>query len=91
MQNEGLFRSNVLADQIALLAIYIPLLCTEMQSFVRTWNVHRIRKQPNRPNAVPGKPYVLYHHPPDHVRNHGLSVNIPLLETLQNDVRDWGK
>lgn len=91
LQNEGLFNSNVLADQIALLAIYIPLLRTEMQSFVRTWNAHRIRKQPNRPNAVAGKPYVLYHHSPEDIKNYGIRVHTQTLGRLQHDVKDWGK
>lgn len=91
MQNKGLFKSNVLADQIALLAVYIPLLRTDMQSFVRTWNTHRIRKQPNRPNAVAGKPYVLYHHPPEDIKNYGIRVHAQTLETLQKDVQDWGE
>jgi len=91
LQNEGSFDSNILPDQIALLAIYIPLLRTEMQSFTRTWNSHRIRKQPNRPNVVAGKPYVLYHHTSEHVRNYGLSVDMEQLKRLQNDVRDWGE
>jgi hypothetical protein len=91
LQKEGLFSINVLADQIALLAIYLPILRTDMHSFMQTWNIHRIRKQPNRPNAVPGKPYVLYHHPPELILNYGLSVDVELLNTLQNDVRDWGK
>lgn len=60
-----------------------------MQSFVRTWNIHRIRKQPKRPNVVAGKPVVLYHYPPKEVSNYGLSVPKERLELLKNDVREW--
>lgn len=88
---DGDFCATSLADQIALLAIYIPLLRTQMQSFVRTWNRHSIRKQPNRPNAISGKPFVLFHHSPSHVENYGLSINSDKLGDLQNDVREFGK
>jgi hypothetical protein len=91
LQQEAIFCSTNLADQIALLAIYIPILRTEMQSFVRTWNIHSIRRQPKRPNVVPGKPNILYHHSPEHISNYGLSVDDELLQKLQGDVQEWGK
>ena len=91
LQQDGLFNINIKADQIAMFAIYIPILRTEIQSYVRTWNGHRIRKQPNRPNAVAGKPHILYHYPPQLVQNYGLSVDTVRLDMLQNDVREWGK
>jgi hypothetical protein len=87
----GDFCATSLADQIALLAIYIPLLRTQMQSFVRTWNRHSIRKQPNRPNAISGKPVVLFHHTSEHVTNYGLSVDNDKLVELQNDVREFSR
>lgn len=85
-----MFRSNSLADQIALLAIYMPIIRAEVASFIRTWNVHYIRKQKNRPHVVHGKPYMNYHLPSDGVRNLGLPVDQELLKTLQNEVKDWG-
>ncbi len=74
-----------------MFAIYLPILRTQIQSYIRTWNTHRIRKQPNRPNAIAGKPHKLYHRPPLLVQNYGLSVHAERLDQLQNDVRDWGK
>lgn len=88
---EGNFNPTVLSDQIALLAIYIPVLRTQIQSFVRTWNIHSIRKQRNRPNVTPGKPFILYHHPPPHIQNQGLSIDSETLRELQNDVQEWSK
>ena len=61
-----------------------------MRGFVRTWNIHLIRKQPNRPNSIPGRPYILYHHSPDHVSNYGQSISMEKLAELQADVREWG-
>ncbi|KAL4872283.1 hypothetical protein BDV12DRAFT_183231 [Aspergillus spectabilis] len=49
---EGIFSSYTLSDQVALYAIYMPLLRNQIYSFVRTWNCHRIRKQKNRPHLV---------------------------------------
>jgi hypothetical protein len=91
LQQDGLFDINVIADQIAIFAIYLPILRTEIQSYVRTWNTHRIRKQSNRPNAIAGKPHMLYRYPPPLVQNCGLSVDTVRLNILQNDIREWGK
>ncbi|KAH6988799.1 hypothetical protein BKA56DRAFT_477300 [Ilyonectria sp. MPI-CAGE-AT-0026] len=59
----GLFEPSHIYDQIALLYIYMEPLDTDLRGFVRVWNNHYIRKQPNRPHVVPGVPYVLFHHP----------------------------
>jgi hypothetical protein len=68
----------------------MSIIRAEVASFVRTWNVHYIRKQKNRPHVVHGKPYMNYHLPSNGVRNFGLPVDQELLKTLQNDVKDWG-
>jgi hypothetical protein len=60
----GLFSRKRLADRIALIAIYMPILRVEVASFVMTWNSHSIRRQPSRPNCVPGIPSLLYEYPP---------------------------
>lgn len=80
-----------LGDRIALYAIYMPLIRTQITSFVRTWNQHRIRKQSNRPYSVPGKPWMNYHFPPTGVENEGIQFNLDLFKQLQQDVKDWGK
>jgi hypothetical protein len=69
----------------------MPLLRIQINSFIRTWNIHAIRKQKNRPHLVPGKPYILYNFPPHGVRNHGLCFDKDLFQTLQSDVQEWGK
>ena len=53
------------------------------------WNAHSIRKQKSRPNAVTGKPYMLYHHPGPNVQDWGLSFNEDRLRTMKQDVQDW--
>ena len=49
-------------------------------SYVQLWNTHSIRKQKDRPNAVTGKPAVLYYYTPDVVR-YGRPIN----ESLVNE------
>jgi hypothetical protein len=89
LAEEGLFNS-CLHDQIALFAIFIPILRAEIFSFVRTWNSHYIRKQKNRSHVVHGKPYMNYHHPPEGVYDHGIPVDSHLREELQKDVKEFG-
>ena len=47
--------------------------------FARMWNSHSIRKQPN---AVCGKPCMLYHWPQAGVRDYGLKPDRELLSRL---------
>jgi hypothetical protein len=69
----------------------MPIIRQEIQDYVRLWNVHKIRRQSNRPNCVTGQPMMLYNYPDSGVENFGLSVDEDLLEQLQNDVGSWGK
>jgi hypothetical protein len=69
----------------------MPILREEVPAFARLWNVHKIRRQPKRPNCVVGQPLVLYHWPKDGVENHGLAPDTELLRELQRDVSNWGK
>lgn len=78
-----------MADQISLYAIYIPILREELYSFVRLWNSHTIRKQNNRPNAVVGKPFMLYHHPGSHVQNWGVPFDNEQLRTIKERIGSW--
>ncbi|KAL4965070.1 uncharacterized protein BDV14DRAFT_189871 [Aspergillus stella-maris] len=86
---DGKFSKDILSDQIALYAIYMPILRVQITSFVRTWNNHNIRKQRNRPHIVTGKPYINYNYPAAGVQNHGIKFDMELFKSLQDDVRDW--
>ncbi|GAA93201.1 hypothetical protein AKAW_11313 [Aspergillus luchuensis IFO 4308] len=48
----GDFSKDVIPDQIALYAVYMPILRTQVSSYVHTWNQHSIRKQRERPHVV---------------------------------------
>ncbi|OXV10153.1 hypothetical protein Egran_02085 [Elaphomyces granulatus] len=89
LSDDNLYHPDSLVDRITLLAIYMPILREEVHAFVRLWNVHKIRRQPNRPNCVVGQPLMLYHWPKDDVQNHGLAPDRELLRELQRDVGDW--
>jgi hypothetical protein len=86
-----MFSKDSVPDQIALLAVYMPILRFHIPSFVRTWNVHGIRKQNNRPYVVHGKPFMNYNYPKQGIRNHGRDASQETLQTLWDDVKDWGK
>ncbi|KAI4211630.1 MAG: hypothetical protein LQ351_005533, partial [Letrouitia transgressa] len=86
---EGFFSKDRIPDQIALYAVYLPLIRTEIQEFVQLWNMHRIRKQPHRPNHIAGKPYMLYFHPAEPTPNYGLGIDQDLLRTLGQDIQEY--
>jgi hypothetical protein len=69
----------------------MPLLWIQITSFVRVWNNHSIRKQPNRPHLIPGKPFMNYNYPGNGIQNYGIKFDEDILKSLQEDVQDWGK
>ncbi|GLA56245.1 hypothetical protein AnigIFM63604_006246 [Aspergillus niger] len=84
----GDFSRDMIPDQIALYAVYMPILRTQVSSYVRTWNQHIIRKQPERPYVISGRPYMNYFHP-EHTVNHGLLVHEETLQQLRDSVQGW--
>jgi hypothetical protein len=78
-----------MADQIALYAVYFPVLRNEIYSFVNIWNSHKIRPQKNRPNAVVGRPYMLYFNPPPPTENWGTSYDAEMLANLESHLPEW--
>ena len=42
----------------------IAIIRQEIYGYADLWNAHTIRQQVSRPAVVPGKPVVLYFHPP---------------------------
>ena len=68
----------------------MPVLQVEIQSFVQTWNIHHIQKQPYQPTVVHGKPFINYFHPADGVQDLGIPVNHDAWENMQSTLQDWG-
>jgi hypothetical protein len=54
------FSSDVLADQVAVYAVYRKMIQDEFASFVNLWNGHCIRPQPKRLYVKSGVPMDLY-------------------------------
>lgn len=80
LRSNNPFSKDVLADQVALLAIYFPTIWTEITHYVDKWNTHPIPKQPNHPNSMQGKPYRLHHSPGPGIQDYGLSIYAPTLD-----------
>ena len=73
-----------------MLAIYMPLVQEAVHAYVELWNHHNIRKQLNRPNAVTGQLYILYHYPPDGVKSYEVSVDLNWISELEQSMEEWG-
>ena len=81
-----------LADRIALLAVYVPIIRTELLEFCELYNnSSRIRKQKNRPHVVPGIPTILYHYPQLNDGHHcGISVPREALQEAHQELEGFG-
>ena len=89
LQDINLFSKDRTADMIAMSAIYIPILRREIRSFIETWNSHRIRKQKNRPNAIVGKPSMLYMCPPEGTRDYMQPLSHNEYERIRSETPPW--
>jgi hypothetical protein len=87
LRTEGLFSKDLLADQIAIYAIYLPLLRKEVREFVTTWNNHRIRSQNGRTTTIAGKPFMLYEYPPEGTHDYRVSVEPDVYRTVADSIR----
>jgi hypothetical protein len=73
-----------------MLAIYMPIVREAAIAYKDLWNCHKIRKQPNRPNAVTGQPMVLYHYPDPEVKLYRQPINQDFVSELQASLQAWG-
>lgn len=89
LEQENLFSAARTADQITLFAVYFPVLREEIYSYVNIWNAHKIRPQRNRPNAVVGRPYMLYYNPPTGTENFGTPYDHEMHENLVSHLPPW--
>jgi hypothetical protein len=89
LRDNNFYDKSNLADCIALLAIYMLIIRHETQVFVRLWNVHKIRKQLKRSNAIVDQSNMNYFYLEDHVQNFAITSSFDLLRTMQDDVKEW--
>jgi hypothetical protein len=73
-----------------MLAIYMLIIQEAAIAYKNLWNCHKIRKQPNRPNAVTGQPMVLYHYPNPEVKSYRQPINKEFISELQASLQEWG-
>jgi hypothetical protein len=73
LQSTNQFNKDALSDQIAMLAIFMPIVRESAIAYKDLWNIHKIRKQRNRPNSVVGQPQVLYDFPPTAEGSYGVA------------------
>ncbi|KAK3983787.1 hypothetical protein QBC44DRAFT_302540 [Cladorrhinum sp. PSN332] len=60
LRSDKLWSKNSLADRIALLYIYMPIIRKEMQVWIREYNTHKIRYQKNLKHGITGIPKKMY-------------------------------
>jgi hypothetical protein len=76
---------------IALYAIYMPIIRSQVHGFVRTWNVHKIRRQKRRDHLPTGQPIYMYQHPQEGDDNYRTPVNQSKLQELKQPLLSYGK
>jgi hypothetical protein len=90
LTESGQFEKSHLGDRITMLAIYMPIVREATIAYKDLWNCHKIRKQPNRPNAVTRQPMVLYHYPDPEIKSYGEPINQDFISELQASLQEWG-
>lgn len=85
----GLYESDALEDRIVFLFVFVPILRSEISTYVETWNAHRIRHQKQRANHVAGIPNELYRD--QFLPRFGWTPNSEFLSQLTEAVKHVGK
>ena len=73
-----------------MLVVYMPIVRDAVHAYAELWNHHKIRKQPNRPNAVTGQPVILYHYPPSGVHSYEVLVDREYISQIEDSLQEWG-
>jgi len=69
----------------------MPRIRDEVHGFMDLWNIHPIRADKSRPNAVSGKPFRLYRKPKGGAQRWGRPVDLDLCGDVLKDCQVWGK
>ena len=73
-----------------MLVVYMLIVQDAVHAYVELWNHHKIRKQPNRPNAVTSQPIILYHYPLSGVHLYKVLVNREYISQIEDSLQEWG-
>ena len=74
-----------------MLAVYMPLVRSAAIAYKDLWNIHKIRRQPNRPNAISGQPQILYDFPPTADSSYGVAIDPEFAKKIEEGLEEWGK
>jgi hypothetical protein len=86
LERQQFIKDNI-ADCIAFLAIYIPIIRKEVVVFTELWNNYNIRVQKKQPYYIKGKPRINYFWlKGNNVKNWGIPVDPEKIEKLQTDL-----
>ena len=88
MLDQQLYNKNNPIDRITFLALYMPIVQEEIERYIELWNLHAIRKQPKRPNAVIGKPKVNYLYLKDSTIHYRRPVITEITEGVNQEFQD---
>lgn len=73
-----------------MLAVYMPIVRHAAFEYKDLWNIHKIRKQPNRPNAVSGQPEYLYDDPQTADGSYGIPIDPEYAKKVLDNLEPWG-
>ncbi|KAJ5718529.1 hypothetical protein N7488_004175 [Penicillium malachiteum] len=96
LEDEDLFTGSE-QDKITLLAIFMPMIQSELKAYMKKWNEHKSRKHFKKAADVNEQPSVKYLQPHTKtdarsgapVRDYALPVDPILLEELQRNNTTW--
>ena len=89
LQIHGLYESDVLEDYIIFLFVFVPILRSKINTYMNTWNEHRIQSQKDRANHIIGIPNELY--TDEAICYYGWTPDAAFLAQLEEAVKDVGK
>lgn len=93
LEREDDFVKDWLADRVAFVAVYIPIIRSVLYEFVSQWNAHKIRKQASRESAglVTGIPNILYNYPElKGGEQCGIALPDGELDSVQSELSGFG-
>jgi hypothetical protein len=85
LAHTGGYNSQNAWDKIALLALYMPRIRNEVHRFIDLWNIHPIKADKSRPNAVSRKLFRLYKKPKGGAQRWGRLVDLDLCGEVLKD------
>jgi hypothetical protein len=87
IRNSGFYRDWLVADCVAILYTFMPILRHEIHEFLLDKNEYPTRKQKERANHVAGIPNQLYE---EHDHGNGFPIHLETLQTWEATITGFG-